>query len=300
MSHLRLALRPDHGPGVGAGHLGRCLALAQAWCDRGGSVVFVGAEPHEPWRSRWLAEGATMHGDERWPEAAAYVLDGYRFGAEEQRAVPDGGPLLVVDDYGIVEVARADVVLDQNVGSDSRTQWPAAARALVGPSYALLRRELVAAARSVRRSWAEQPRTVLVSAGGDPPKAWWRALDDAALAVGVRTERLMGLSDVAPAMIQADVGLLAAGSTVWEALALGLPAVVVAFAANQEPLARAVGAAGVALDGGSAAETERFSRLLERLVRDGGLRARLGVGAQRLVDGRGAERVAAVLHELIG
>src|SRR5262249_56439759 len=38
---LRVVIRADAGPQIGAGHLMRCLALAQALQDRGGRARFV-------------------------------------------------------------------------------------------------------------------------------------------------------------------------------------------------------------------------------------------------------------------
>jgi spore coat polysaccharide biosynthesis predicted glycosyltransferase SpsG len=37
----RLILRADAHAAIGAGHLLRCLALAQAWREAGGEVTFV-------------------------------------------------------------------------------------------------------------------------------------------------------------------------------------------------------------------------------------------------------------------
>jgi len=294
----RLAVRPDHGSGVGGGHLGRCLALAQAWRDAGGQVFLVADDPPLAWRQRWAREGATIIPTARWPVAEAYALDGYRFGPEVQRDVPADGPLLVVDDRGQVDVARADIVLDQNLGARRSPAWPDRVQALLGPDYALVRREIRRHART-ERDVRPDPGTIVASAGADPPQAWWELLEGAIAAAGpgLTSTRLAGVGDVGAVLGRCDAGLLAAGSTMWEALLLGLPCVVVAFVDNQRPIARALGAAGAAIDAGDygVVTVAEVAHQLRALVEDVEVRSRLAEAGPRLVDGAGAERVTTAL-----
>src|SRR5438874_2393382 len=142
-----LLIRADGGPGIGAGHLARGLALTEAWRDGGGDVMLVSEDPPPAWMARYRHEGASVvtprSGWEREP-AAWVVLDGYRFGIGEQRCLKDAGHrLAVIDDHGAAKGYAADLVVDQNLGTSAAlyADRPRRSSLLLGPTYALLRRE---------------------------------------------------------------------------------------------------------------------------------------------------------------
>lgn len=108
------------------------------------------------------------------------------------------------------------------------------------------------------------------------------------------------VEDMAGLMADADAGVLAAGTLAYEALAAGLPAALVSLDAAQSWEARAIAAHGAALDAGSADEFERA--VLDRQLAD--LRARdarsgMSLRGQSMVDGRGRERVADAISEVV-
>jgi UDP-2,4-diacetamido-2,4,6-trideoxy-beta-L-altropyranose hydrolase len=182
-----LLFRADAGVRLGTGHVMRCLALAQAWLDRGGQAAF--AMTGEP--SAIVARLATEHclierqplepgsaADARWTiglahrlDAAWLIADGYRFGTAYQQAIKEtGARLLVLDDYGHAEHYWADLVLNQNIyATDAvyarREAWT---RLLLGTQFALLRREFLKW-RGWRRPDAALVRNVLVTLGGSDP-----------------------------------------------------------------------------------------------------------------------------------
>jgi UDP-2,4-diacetamido-2,4,6-trideoxy-beta-L-altropyranose hydrolase len=184
---LRVVIRADAGPQIGAGHLMRCLALAQALQDRGGRARFVMSVSAEALEGRIEAEGlaasrlscptASEEDLKRTialaqEDAADWViLDGYRFGAdfqEEIRAV--GLRLMVIDDFGQAGRYAARVIVDQNLTAreESYRHRDTGAQLLLGLTYALLRREF--------RSWSAWTRDippvarrVLVTLGGATP-----------------------------------------------------------------------------------------------------------------------------------
>jgi spore coat polysaccharide biosynthesis predicted glycosyltransferase SpsG len=301
MSVGLLVVRADGGAGIGSGHLSRGLALAQAWRDAGGEARLVTASTPALWTDLYRAEGADVvdpvPGWER-SGAAWTALDGYQFGLDDQERVRnDGGRLLVVDDHGTVGRYAADVVLDQNLGAsaeDYRGRAPHTAL-LLGPTYALLRREF---RRITSRDTAWEVERVLVSLGGDPPEdAVQRVRQGLALVPGFEVEWLPSGREVAEAMAAADLAVSGGGVTTWELCAMGVPSVLLVLAANQRPVADAVAGAGAAISAGDYAgvEPKDLARVLADLAADPVARHRMADTGRRLVDGRGARRVVAGL-----
>ena len=102
-------------------------------------------------------------------------------------------------------------------------------------------------------------------------------------------------------MQEADIAITAGGTTVYELCACGTPSVCYVMADNQMPNARALAREGLMLYGGDVRQghwqEEVFVRL-DRLLADAGLRKEMAAGMQRLVDGKGADRIARALWRL--
>jgi spore coat polysaccharide biosynthesis predicted glycosyltransferase SpsG len=213
----------------------------------------------------------------------------------------------------------ADVVLNQN--ANVRPEAYAAAphtRLLLGPRYALLRRAFVGRTAG---GVSDRPRVLLTMGGADADNVTLRALAEAdALAVDFALDVVLGPafphgdaveaaarrarhpvtlhrapSDLADLMAGATLALSAAGSTCWELAHLGVPAVLVVLADNQAGNAAGLEAAGFAISLGDAARLSggALREALAAVLTDPGRRARMAAVGRRLVDGGGAERVAA-------
>jgi UDP-2,4-diacetamido-2,4,6-trideoxy-beta-L-altropyranose hydrolase len=184
---MNLLLRADASIAIGTGHVMRCLALAQAWQDAGGRVVFAMAEATPAIQVRLAAEScevvsvphaAGTADDASQTIALAHerksdwiVVDGYRFTADYQRVLKAAGfKILFLDDYGHARHYSADLVLNQNVHAN-REMYGALesyTRLLLGPRYCLLRREFNSW-RSWKRKIAPIGSKVLVTMGGSDP-----------------------------------------------------------------------------------------------------------------------------------
>jgi UDP-2,4-diacetamido-2,4,6-trideoxy-beta-L-altropyranose hydrolase len=218
----------------------------------------------------------------------------------------------------------------------ARHRLPADCRVRSGPRYALLdksfaewRRKKEAREKQETRqdlSPENEGRTrLLISLGGsDPAGETFRVLEGVApltenIAVTVvagagnpRSRELakraaeLGLDfrhnidNMAELLAQSDFAVGAGGISNWERCALGVPAIVVSLADNQESPTAALARAGAAIYLGRAGSfaPANYGAALTLLQASPWLRKSLADRARALVDGRGAERIAEILCPL--
>jgi UDP-2,4-diacetamido-2,4,6-trideoxy-beta-L-altropyranose hydrolase len=329
---------------MGTGHVMRCLAVAQAWQDGGGESVFAMAES-TPAVDRRLQEegmriapivasaGTSDDATQTWQLAGKngatwIVVDGYNFGSEYQRAIKAAGfKLLFVDDNVHAETYCADLVLNQNIHARASLYGArhSSTHLLLGPRYAMLRREF-RQWRNWRREIPASGRKILVTMGGSDPNNLTAKVIEAVGQLsrpGVDTIVLAGGSnphvhlieasipkesmrlitdaiDVPEWMTWADVAVAGAGTTFWEMCFLGLPGILLVLAENQEGVAAAAERMGVAssLGKGEGVSASAIADKLMELLNSREARASQSDAGRRLVDGRGAERVVAFLSGL--
>ena len=185
---MHLYIRADADSRIGTGHVMRCIALAQAWQDRGAKVAFLCHCESEALHRRIIDEGfdfiavGNSHPDPsdlrqtlkelsvvgHQPSANCWlVLDGYHFTPEYQKAIRDAGiRLLVIDDLNHLSHYYADILLNQNIHApDLKYQCDEDTVLLLGTRYVLLRREFLRY-RSFRRQIPRKAKNILVSLGG--------------------------------------------------------------------------------------------------------------------------------------
>ncbi len=320
----------------------RCLALAQAWWDAGGHAIFAMAEATPAVEERLRNEGfevvrpairvgsaadaqetaklAEKHG------ASWVVVDGYEFGAEYQASLKRRGlKVLFIDDNGNAGHYSADLVLNQNAHA-REAFYPsrdASTCLLLGPRFAMLRREF--------RSWREWKREipavarrVLVTMGGSDPDNVTQRVVEAILSEGdfetkivaggsnphlARLREFVGnpgravqlvenASSMPELIARADVAVAGAGTTSWEMCFLGLPALLIVLADNQQGIADELGKRGIMvhLGRGSGLAWSTIATQLRSLADSPVVRREMSERGRALVDSRGAERVVSALN----
>jgi spore coat polysaccharide biosynthesis predicted glycosyltransferase SpsG len=259
----------------------------------------------------------------------AMVLDGYHLDPQCGTSLrATGVVVLAISDGPFGAEQEADIVLDQNLGAVAD---PArSGTVLAGLDFVLFRDQVLRHRRSPRSlDPASSPPRVLTVFGGTDPYAAGPVVVPLLLATGLPVhvvavaprpeiaEQLRALEtgagqtievvapveDLAALAVTCDLAVTAAGSSVWEFLCLGVAAALICVTDNQAVGYDAVSAQEVAVPVGQLAALRDDPQArdagvdaLRRLVGDPAARRALAERGQRLVDGRGRQRVADALE----
>jgi UDP-2,4-diacetamido-2,4,6-trideoxy-beta-L-altropyranose hydrolase len=327
---MRVDFRVDASEVLGAGHLVRCLVLADAVAARGGrSRLFL--RDLNPYAGRILSRSAhevialgstdmPWRTDQDVPDWL--VVDHYGLDAGwERRARVGSSRVLVIDDLAD-RPHDCDLLVDPGLGRRAEDYAPWVDRRtqlLLGSQYAILK-PVFAAFHGAAPVWPAV-RRVHVFFGGGSPVSWLPAhvgaVLDALPAVRVMAigfgeesamsrllaqhgERLQWRSHVEEMAIEyagCDVAIGSPGTATWERACVGLPSGLVATARNQVPILRGLEHQGLCRFLGPAWEFEAqtFQQRVQTWIQDeDALRAMRALGVAS-VDGRGAQRIVEAL-----
>lgn len=333
----RLTIRADAGPRIGTGHVMRCLALAAAWRQAGGSVGLVSRNLPPGLQRRAEALGVAMavppdrEDDLAWVRGGdVVVVDGWAFDETYlARLAECRVPTLVIDDATGRRRIPADFLLNQNIDADAAAYAGiTGARLLVGPRYALLRPDFLRPLPA-RANPPVAGRLLLLVGGADPQGVSAKLLTAAGLAAAaepsIRELRLVAgaanpalgrlreqaagvpgatvlhdVQDMVTLMDEADLAVSASGSTVLELACRGVPMLLGALNEAELRAGRRLDALGGARALGRFEDigAEELAAAILGLARDRDLRAAMSARARRLVDGRGAGRVVEAIRPI--
>ena len=326
------------GPKHGAGHMSRCLALAEMLEARGYSCICA-----------VNADGLTFLPDQRRAAAFPMTDDHSADIAMIAATAASTFDLAVFDHYGIDRgtetkmrrLARrlaaiddlgdrdhdVDVLIDTAPGQAPGRYTglvPVGTLVLQGTDYAMLRSAFVANRRAASSSAATGGFRILVALGAvDSRNVTCRVLEALAGVAGIQhvtavlgrsaphvdsvrtlaaslpfpARLIEGVDDMAGLILQHDLGIGAPGVSAFERACLGLPQALIQIADNQAMVGAGLAASGSAVVLGSAERLglAEISTAISNLLTTPDRLQRLGAAGRATVDGRGAERVAAIL-----
>lgn len=339
---MMILFRADGNPDIGTGHIMRCLSLADALREQDQEITFITAEPYFQRLVETRGYPCTVLGtayDRMEEELSIFlpiiererpelvILDSYFVTPQYMEAIRNISRLLYIDDLNAFDYP-ADAVVNYNIYGPE-LPYPQNKTYFLGPQYAPLRKEFQGLSQ---RNTKDRVENVLVSTGGTDP--YHVALHCAEylrkhlprenmifhLVLGAMNQDAAELERIAEElpfirlhrqitnmcslMLQCDAAISAAGTTLYELCACGLPTVTYILADNQIQGAQMFQKAGLMPCADDIREDacflEHLFELLNSLADDFAQRQRIAKQMQGAVDGRGAARLAEAILKQSG
>ncbi len=264
----------------------------------------------------------------RSTDAKLLVVDSYQMAPNYYQRLKDSHPnlaLFAVDDFGEKKNLPLDGVLSFGWCTDpSRYASQVLKNSAVGIEYSPIRNDFLSFRREQRNY--DQVNRMLVTMGGSDPKHWGLKilpflervsnLPPTTIVTGPLFEKQKELEEaiahsplkprlnlesrspqIAKLMSEADLILVASGTTCTEVAFLGTPMIAFPTVDNQEPIAISIERlrCGWALPPAHRLEETDFLRTLNEALQSPKIREEFAINAKNLVDGKGARRLGAFL-----
>ncbi|MDR1019851.1 MAG: hypothetical protein LBL73_03750 [Synergistaceae bacterium] len=272
---MKAVIVTNAGQNIGGGHLSRCFALSQALEAQGTACSWILNEGASHQAESLGIKDKIYLGDIFGPEALKSAA-GYRFAVVDSYLAPEGflrdiskaQKLVMIDDlYSKSAATYADAVINYGIGASRGLYGQGRCDYLLGPGYALLRREFWTLEPEERDYVLFAPGAADVADTAPGMARWWGA-DRPALVIAlgpfVSAPRLEAVREISLGRgnieIRHDAGdfplllsrarlvICTASVTAYEALAMEKRAAVFSVAPNQGAFGEKLTRMGVALD----------------------------------------------------
>jgi len=335
----RILFRADALPELGGGHIMRCLSLANALSAHGAKIAFAcapGSADLVPALARSGFPVLDAAGTADIPEMPdwdtgpdAIFVDLYTSKIADEQALRRIAPVIAVIEDLPDRHHDCDLLVDQGFDrdeSDYRKRVLPHTALMLGPDMVPLRPDFALKRETTlaRRQKTNRPNNLLIAMGltdidgisAKMARASRSALPDANITVIIGPsaasraalqsmaqndallEVLIDVDDMALKMATADLAIGAGGGTALERCVLGLPSIIIILADNQRPAALAMQACGAAIARENGPNIEQEIAATLHAI-DGEQLRQTSRQAAALCDGRGAERVAMTLLQLV-
>jgi len=332
---LNLWIHTGAGPQMGFGHLNRCMILAGELRDY--ARVFFILRPEDRWSGEHIkAHGFDFQNTEfssLWRETsilpASLLID---------TRIPDGLdaflqtarekdiPVISLHDMGLNPLC-SDIAVDGSIAASFQNDLPAQ-RIFTGPAYMILDPALCESRRKPARI-RKKIRSIFVGLGGGNSRKYFSRVLSGLRLWAVATEReveVIGMrgfiewgqeefneetlnplrfrwetGNAAGFIRENDLAVTAGGISAYEALCSGVPLLALSWDKLQQTTIDRINEAGacVGLGAGDDLTPESMADALGKIERDVEARKKMANIGAKIVDGRGAKRVAAIIKETI-
>jgi UDP-2,4-diacetamido-2,4,6-trideoxy-beta-L-altropyranose hydrolase len=239
--------------------------------------------------------------------------------------------LVIIDDLAN-RIHDCDILLDQNYYTNMETRYqeivPVNCKLLLGPKFALLREEFIKQLGHLRFRSGRIEKILIFYGGSDPTHETLKCLEafQSENFSGIKFDVVIGSSNcqkdavlefcsstpnykyhcqvenMAELMADADLAIGAGGTTSWERLILGLPAIVTIIAENQREVVEALARKKAILNLGWYKEVtkEYLTKAVKLLIENRELVSLMSANGKKIMGLSRDVGVSAVIKEILG
>ena len=329
-----ILIRADANELIGTGHIMRCISIARAFAWRNVDVLFITAD-HRGDALLKQNDFGSICLDTKWSEMnqelpqmeeiikdrqpSLLLVDSYYVTERYFDEVCKMLPVAYIDDLNKARW-NTNILINYNVYySAFDYSFYNGVRLFLGPMYAPLREEF----KGLPEHVIDKVQNIMVSAGGaDPERITEKLITEICPiwpdvnfhfivgALNPRIEKIRNLEknnvilhfnekNMSSLMQKCDVAISAAGTTLYELCAVGIPTITYTLADNQLAAADQFSKLGIMVSAGDCRGNGRFIYTMEsslkELIDDHKKRRTLSRNMQQLIDGKGSDRLAANL-----
>ena len=332
-----ILIRADANEQIGTGHIMRCLSIAEALVSHGESVEFVTADdkgkqmieqngfPAECLGTNWVEmdnEIVVFTELIKKEKPLILIVDSYYVTKQYFEALSAYTRIIYIDDMNI-QTWDVDYLINYNVYADTfdySDYESTNTKLLMGLAFAPLRSEFRNIPKHVIK---DEVTDVLVSAGGaDPERVTERILNELCplwpdvvfhFVIGALNPRIKEITEtrmknavyhvnernMSDLMQRCDVAIAAAGTTIYELCACGIPTVTYVLANNQIEAAEQFHNKSIMFNAGDCRKNTEFNNNINTwfniLLKDKNKRIEFSETMQNMVDGKGADRISSFI-----
>ena len=348
MSKKKIFIRVDSGLKIGTGHMMRCLSLAKILIDYDFQVCFLSKRLEgnicdliikNGYEIKYISNTNNKESTSndvldvikivcKEKEKPFIIVDHYDLDIEWEKQIKKYVEKLIVIDDLANRNHVCDLLLDQNLYENMEDRYsdlvPANCEILVGPEYALLRKEFL----EIRKKAIPRKNLnrIMISFGGSDPNNETIKVLSALKKIQMKQIRIdviirktnpngnkikeicdsiencflyQDVENMEEFMIDSDLSIGAAGITTWERCCLGLPSIVTTIADNQVEIVKAITKKKCIIHLGNSKETnsEDYEKCIQEI--NGEILRDISSNCFKIVDGKGSIRVSEKIYKLL-
>lgn len=331
-----ILIRADSNEHIGTGHVMRCLSIAESFKAHGYEVVFITAD-HSG--DKLLGENQVICLESSWNDLETetqkllsliiahdpdlLLLDSYYATDRYISRLYEKVPVAYIDDFNTTSL-NLEYLINYNIYAntmDYSAYEGKETKLLLGPEFAPLRNEF----KDLPTHRIKAVSDIMISAGGaDPERITERIMESICseypdirfhFIVGALNPRMDRIKSIAKEntiihinerqmsnlMQYCDIAVSAAGTTLYELCAAGIPTITYTLADNQLTAADEFDKRGMMINVGDCRSNSRFINSLQEhlneLIDNDTRRKDLSQKMKRVVDGCGSDRIVGKLTE---